>query len=250
MDKVGYIEIIFVLNYLINILVIYSSAIILNRILSIKKVLLSGIVGLIPTVIYLFCDYLIINLLLVVITSLLMSIISFGYKNIIYTLKNTFYMYMSSIFLGGLLYLVDVNFNNFYFNILVISLIAPLILLLYVKSTIKIQSTYSNYYTVSIYFKEEVVTCLAFLDTGNKLISPYDGSPIILLDKGLVKNHYQKLLVPCHSINGNTMLECVKPIYINIDKVGKRTKLLVGLIDEVKIDGVDCILNSRLLERI
>lgn len=246
----GYIEIIFALNYLINILVIYSSAIILNRILSIKKVLLSGIVGLIPTVIYLFCDYLIINLLLVVITSLLMSIISFGYKNIIYTLKNTFYMYMSSIFLGGLLYLIDVNFNNFYFNILVISLIAPLILLLYVKSTIKIQSTYSNYYTVSIYFKEEVVTCLAFLDTGNKLISPYDGSPIILLDKGLVKNHYQKLLVPCHSINGNTMLECVNPIYINIDKVGKRTKLLVGLIDEVKIDGVDCILNSRLLERI
>ena len=46
------------------------------------------------------------------------------------------------------------------------------------------------------------------------------------------------------------MLKCVKPIYINIDKVGKRTKLLVGLIDEVKIDGVDCILNSRLLERI
>ena len=154
MDKVGYIEIIFVLNYLINILVIYSSAIILNRILSVKKVLLSGFIGLIPTVIYLFCDYLIINLLLVVITSLLMSIISFGYKNIIYTLKNTFYMYMSSIFLGGLLYLIDVNFNNFYFNILVISLIAPLILLLYVKSTIKIQSTYSNYYTVSIYFKE------------------------------------------------------------------------------------------------
>ena len=92
----GYIEIIFVLNYLINILVIYSSAIILNRILSVKKVLLSGFIGLIPTVIYLFCDYLIINLLLVVITSLLMSIISFGYKNIIYTLKNAFYMYMSS----------------------------------------------------------------------------------------------------------------------------------------------------------
>ena len=117
MDKVGYIEIIFVLNYLINILVIYSSAIILNRILSVKKVLLSGFIGLIPTVIYLFCDYLIINLLLVIITSLFMSIISFDYKNIVYTLKNAFYMYTSSIFLGGLLYLVDVNFNNFYFYI-------------------------------------------------------------------------------------------------------------------------------------
>ena len=87
-------------------------------------------------------------------------------------------MYTSSIFLGGLLYLVDVNFNNFYFNILVISLIAPLILLLYVKSTIKIQNTYSNYYTVSIYFKEEVVTCLAFLDTGNKLKVSIELDPV------------------------------------------------------------------------
>ena len=97
MDKVGYIEIIFVLNYLINILVIYSSAIILNRILSVKKVLLSGFIGLIPTVIYLFCDYLIINLLLVIITSLFMSIISFDYKNIVYALKNAFYMYKKMI---------------------------------------------------------------------------------------------------------------------------------------------------------
>jgi hypothetical protein len=165
-------------------------------------------------------------------------------------------MYAISIFLGGSINLININFlpniDNNLLNIIILIILSPIITVIYLKSISKIKINYSNYYQVDIYLKDKTkITITAFLDTGNKLIDPYKRRPIILLNKSLVNIELQKiLLVPYNTVNNNDLLNCIKPEKIYILNIGYRNNLLIGLIDEVNIDGIDCILNPNLLERI
>ena len=185
-----------------------------------------------------------------------MSIISFSYKDIIYTIKNIFYMYTISIFIAGSINLININIlptiDNHLLNVIILIMIAPIMTYIYIKSISKFKNNYSNYYKVDIYLKDDTkLTLTAFLDTGNKLIDPYKHRPIILVNKSLINLNKEKiLLVPYNTLNSNEILKCIVPKKIFISKVGYKTNFLIGLMDEVNIEGVDCILNSKLLERI
>ena len=97
----------------------------------------------------------------------------------------------------------------------------------------------------------KILTLTAFLDTGNKLIDPYKGRPIILIKKSLINTNNKKiLLVPYNTLNNNDLLKCIVPTKIFIHNIGYKTNFLIGLMDGVNIEGVDCILNPKLLERI
>ena len=142
--------------------------------------------------------------------------------------------------------------DNYLLNVIILIMLSPIITLLYLKSITKFKTNYSNYYKVDIYLKETPkLTITAFLDTGNKLIDPYKHRPIILINKSLINEEGQKiLLVPYNTVNNSDLLKCIKPEKIYIHNIGERTNFLIGLMDEVNIEGVDCILNPKLLERI
>ena len=58
------------------------------------------------------------------------------------------------------------------------------------------------------------------------------------------------LLVPYDSLNSHGLLKCVIPDKIFIQGVGFRTNFLVGISNEaIKMDGIDCILHCKLIER-
>lgn len=185
-----------------------------------------------------------------------MSLIAFSYKDIIYTIKNIFYMYSISIFLAGGINLINVNLlpniDSLILNITILIILSPIITYIYIKSINNYKNNYSNYYKVDIYLNDdEKLTLSAFLDTGNKLIDPYKHRPIILINKKLVEIKNKKiLLVPYNTINTNDLLKCIIPKKIYIHNIGYKTNFLIGLMDEITIDGVDCILNQKLLERI
>lgn len=228
----------------------------LTRITNLKKIFLSSVVGTIP-IIFLFLNTSSqINLLISLMFSIIMSIIAFQYKDIIYTLKNIFYMYTTSIFIAGSIYLINTSLlptiNNHLVNVIILILISPVITLIYIKSINKYKSNYSNYYKVDIYLKEsKKLNLTAFLDTGNKLIDPYKQRPIILIKKSLIDVEKQKIiLVPYNTVNNSGLLKCIVPEKIYIDHIGFKKNFLIGLMDEVNIEGVDCILNTKLLERI
>ena len=124
-----------------------------------------------------------------------------------------------------------------------------IITFIYIKSIKNITVNHSKYYKLNIYLhNEEKIIVSAFLDTGNKLIDPYSRKPIILLKKALIKEKDQrKLLVPYNTVNNHSLLECIIPDKINIEGVGDKKKLLIGLIEETNIEGIDCILNEKLL---
>lgn len=258
-----YLDLIFILNFLFDLLLLLVVSIILRRRASFKRLLLGALVGSL-SIFFLFMNISSFELFIFkIIVSILMIIISFKYKDLRYTFRNLLYLYTSSIILGGFLYLLNVQFsykqdglifynNGLSVNWIVLLICSPVILYLYVKQGINLKNNYSNYYLVDIYFKDAKVSVSAFLDTGNNLIDPYVKRPIILVSNSVLESVYQDediILVPYESLNHHGLLKCIKPDKINILGVGIKTNLLIGMSEEkIKIDGIDCILHSKLLE--
>ena len=248
-----YVDLLIIEDLLLNYIILFGTGILLNRIINLKKILFASIIGIIP-VFFLFINTNKIWLfVLLFIFSIIMSLISFGYKDIIYLINNTIYMYFISLFLAGTIYLINTNFlphiNSYLLNTFILIFISLITTYIYVKSLKKIKLDNSNYYKIDIYLKDKPkITIMSFLDTGNKLIDPYSNKPIILISKKIINiDNEKKLLVPYNTIDSNGLLECFSPEKIYIHKIGYRKKLLIGVIDEIGIEGADCILNQKLI---
>ena len=260
-----YIDMVLLLNFGFDLLLLFSVGVILRRQTNLKKILTGSAIGAIT----IFCMFIKVSSLLLfiikVVISIIMVIVTFGYKDIKYTLKNMFYLYTSSIILGGFLYFLNVQFSYkhtglvFYYeglsiNFIVMIITSPLIIFAYIKQGLELMNNYSNYYNIDIYLKSgKVIEATAFLDTGNKLTDPYKRRPIILLNKELLgpvtlDNNY--LLVPYDTLNNHGLLKCLVPDKIFIQGVGYKKNFLVGISNEkIKMDGIDCILHDKLIER-
>lgn len=251
-----YVDLLIIEDLFLNYIILLGTDLLLKRITKFKKLFLSSVIGLIPLV-FLFTN--ISNQLINIITflfSIIMSIIAFKYKNILYTIKNIIYMYFISIFLAGSIYLINTNFlpniNNYLLKIIILLLLSPIITYIYINSLNKIKIINSNYYLVDIYLKDKPkITLNAYLDTGNKLIDPYTFKPIILVNKNHFSYNPDKyLIVPYNTIDNEGIIKCFKPEKIYINKVGYRKNVLIGLVDNLNIEGTDCLLNQKLIERI
>jgi len=250
-----YVDLLVIEDLILNYIILLSTSFLLNRETKLKKIFLSSVIGTIPLV------FLFLNLKQLAITiisllfSIIMSIISFKYKDIIYTTKNIFYMHSVSIFLAGSIYLINTNFlpkiNNHQLNTLILLILSPIITTVHLKSINKIKTNYSNYYKIDIYLKDKSkIKVNSYLDTGNQLKDPYTFKPIILVEKELIDITKEKIiLVPYKTIDNESLLKCFSPDKIYIDKIGFRKKLLIGIIDKVNIEGANCILNPNLLEK-
>jgi len=242
-----YVELLFLEDLIYNYVILLTVSLLLTRITSIKKILVSSIIGTLSLITFILKIHNIIIILITFIFSLLMSIIAFTYKDIIYTIKNICYMYISSIFIAGFIYLINTNIipdiDSYILKVIILILLAPIITIIYLKSINKLKNNYSNYYKLDIYLDEKnKITITGFLDTGNKLIDPYKQRPIILIKKEFIKIKSNKiLLVPYKTVNSESLLKCIIPKKIYIHNIGYRKNFLIGLIDEVNIEGADCI---------
>ena len=86
------------------------------------------------------------------------------------------------------------------------------------------------------------------MDTGNVLIDTLTKKSVILIDKRkLLFNIKEFRLIPYNSVSGYNMIKVIK-----IDKLIFNKKeynnILLGIMDKISIDGVDVILNRKLLE--
>lgn len=265
MEMKIYVDLVLFLNFGFDLVLLFGVGVILRRQTDVKRLLLGALVGSI-TVLSMFIEMSSFLLFIVkIIISIVMVLIAFGYHDFRYMLKNLFYLYTSSILLGGFLYFLNLQcsyrheglafyFNGLSVNVIVLIVMSPIIIYAYVKQGLELKNHYSNYYQIDIYLKNgEVIPVTAFLDTGNHLEDPYQKRPIILLNSALIQLNYQDfnvLLVPYDALNHHGLLKCIVPEKIFIQGVGFRENFLVGLSnDKIQIDGVDCIMNSRLIER-
>ena len=255
-----YVDLIIFLNFAIDFLLLLSVSIILKRNTKIYRIILGSITGSI-SIIFLFLS--LNNLLLFMFKlfiSILMLLVTFSFKNIKYFISNLLYLYLSSIVLGGGLYLLDIQVNyhnngllfinsNFHLNMMVLLFIGPLIVYSYIKSMKKMKSTYNNLYKVDLYLNNKIYKFNAFLDTGNRLYDPYKHRPIVIVCSNQIKVDYvNSILVPYKTASGNSVLKCIVVDKIVIDNHYEVSRVLVGVSNKsFDIEGVDMLLHSDLI---
>jgi len=256
-----YIDLILLLNFGFDFLLLLSVSLILRRNTQIYKLLLGAFIGSI-SVLTLFMNINSFELFIIkIIISILMTLTSFKYKNIKYTIKNILYLYISSIVLGGALYMLNIELtyknqgiifykNKMSINFIILVIISPIILYIYTKECKNMKNNYSNYKKVEIKIRDKIIKCTGFIDTGNKLKDPYKKRPIILMNNNYLETiNLNKIYVPAHTIIGTQLIECIKIQELKIDNSTIKKEVLLGFINKkIKIDGIDCLLNCEIME--
>ena len=245
-----YIDLLFILNFIYDMLLLITVCITLKRNTKFIRIFLGSLFGSVTT----FIIFLPINkylmLLLKIILGLTMLTITFTYKNFRYFINNVLYLYMTSVILAGFLYFLKIEFNNLCYSISLI--IAPFILYLYLKGQKELKNIVNYYQKIIINFKNNRhLELTGFIDSGNKLRDPITNKYIILINKSKLKGIYNirsPIYVPITTVNNKSLLECIA---IKSIEVGNKqyTNYLIGLSDTFKgFDNVDCLLNYHLLE--
>lgn len=256
-----YIDLILLLNFVFDFLLLLTVSIILRRNTRINKIILGGFIGSLSTLLLFINVNSVILFLLKLIISILMILITFGYQNIKYFLRNIFYLYMTSIVLGGFIYYLNTTFsykqkgmifynNGLSINYIVLIIFSPIILYIYIRQGINLKNTYNNYYNISFYYNDKLIEYTGFLDTGNRLL--YKNRPVILINKNDFKEKIKDekiIMIPYKTIEKNNILRGFKIEELMLNKKEIKKDIYIGLIDEeINIDGVSCILHYKLLE--
>lgn len=239
-----YIDLVFLLNIYLDFFILLTTSLILKRNTSIKRIFLGSLVGGL-TIILLFLE--LNNFLLFcikIIFSILMVLVTFSYKDFKYFINNLCYLYITSIVLGGGIYLLDLELN--FNNIFLILLFSVLILFIYVKEINKLKCNYNNYLKVEIEYKKNKFKFIGYIDSGNKLKDQYKNRPISLIRTERIKYDYEDLiLVPYETASGVGVLKCIKVDKMVVDD-REYFNILIGFMErDIKIDGVDIILNNK-----
>lgn len=256
-----YVDLIFLLNFYLDFLLLMTTSVTLKRNVSVKKILLGTCIGSF-SIFFLFYS---INSILLFFFKLLIAIsmvvVTFHYKDLKYTFNNLGYFYMISVILGGFLYYLNLEFSYTHIGLIFINkgisinaifliLISPFILYIYYRQAKKFKSNYSLIYDVKIILKNnQQLKVKGFLDTGNKLVDPITNKPILLLQKGIVEEEKENIYyIPFHSLGNNNLLKCFKPMYVIIENK-KYKNYLIGISDKkFSMEGVECILNNKIME--
>lgn len=254
-----YLDLVMILNFFIDFILLLTVSIVLKRKVNIKRIILGAFVGGISILFLFFNINSFLLFILKLIISILMVIITFKYENIKYTLINILYLYITSIILGGFLYLLNIEFsykhvgiifinNGLSINFIILIIISPVILYIYIRQNKLLKYTYSNYYDVELIKNNKSYKYIGYMDSGNVLVDSLTNKKVILIDKRKILFNIKEFrLIPYMGVNGMNMIKVVK-----IDKLIFNNKeydnVLLGIMDNISLDGVDIILNRKLLE--
>ncbi|MEG2322444.1 MAG: sigma-E processing peptidase SpoIIGA, partial [Bacilli bacterium] len=146
-----YIDLVLILNFFFDFLLLLSVSLILRRNVSIYKIMLGAFIGGL-SLLFLFIKINSITLfILKILISIIMLLVSFGYKSLKYTVKNGLFFYTSSIILGGFLYFLNIQFsyknNGLVFinkglsiNVVFLIIFCPIIIYIYIKQGLTLKN--------------------------------------------------------------------------------------------------------------
>lgn len=258
-----YVDLIFFLNFMFDFILLITTNIVLKRKSSLKRITLGSLIGSL-TIIVLFVPLTTLSLfILKILLSISIMLITFGYKDLKYTLTNLFYFYIVSIILGGFMYYLNVEFSYknigmiFYhkglsINYIFIILVSPLVLIIYQKQMKTLREISNLYHTVEVYLNDKIIYLKGFMDTGNTLVDPLTKRIVIITNSRefikIVKNNMY-YLVPYESVKMSGLIKCYKVDKVFIKEFGEVKNVLVGITDDkLKYNGINCILNYLIME--
>ena len=241
-----YIDVLIIINYMFDFIILFIVNKVLKRNIKVKRIILSAIFGEISLLLLIFNINYYLLFVIKILLAIIINVICFKYNNIKYLLVNVSYFYMISIILGGFILMLKLNKINYIIAIM----LSPIIMFIYYFQEKRIKNKVDNYYEVVINFdnNHRIIT-MGYLDTGNNLIDPISKRIVIIVNKRLIKLKIKnKIYVPCKVLNNVSLIKCIKPKNIIFNnKV--YTNVLIGISnDELNLDGIDCLLNNRLME--
>lgn len=238
-----YIDLLTLLNIGLDFILLMSISVILKRNVKLRRILIGSIFGSLTIFLLFIRLNSLIMTLLKIILGLLMVIITFGYKDLKYTLNNFYYLIVNSIIMGGGLYLIK-DYGYYNYGVLIIGFI--ILMFIYIKQIKKYKENYTNYAKVDVYINNKQYKLNGYLDTGNKLYDQFKHRPVILINKNIPYKIEDIIYVPCSTINNTGLIKCLKPERIVINNK-KYNNYLIGFSPhKFQIDGIDCILHSSL----
>lgn len=235
-----YIDLIIIINFVYDFLILTSTSVLLKRNIPIKKILLGSFIG-VFSVCTLFLNLNnIVLLFFKFILSLIMIIFTFGSKNIV---ENIFYFYVITIIIGGSQYML--TGSAYKVNVVMMIIISPIILGIYIYAMRKYKTDLKKIYDCIIIDKDNTYNLKGYMDTGNTLIDPITKLPVIMVNKNIDFKSHKIFYVPYKVVNNEAILKCIKvdKVYIN----SKEVKVLLGLIDSAVLkNNIDIILNENI----
>ena len=254
-----YVDLILLLNFGFDFLLLLSTSYLLKRNISIYKIIVGALFGSLSTLFLFLPITSFLLFLFKIMISIGMIYITFSFKNIHYFFRNIIHLYFNSMILGGFLYLLNIQFsykqvglifyhNGLSINFFLLIILSPMMIFLYVKQLKHLKLNLKNYYKIHFTLKKDYYLN-GFLDTGNQTKSIYFHKGINIINKNIIKEDMQFFYEPVTTINGTSMMKCFKINEIIVDnKVIK--DVIFGISDEYfKLD-VDVILNSKIWEEI
>lgn len=239
-----YFEFIFILNFLLDFMILYGTKRILKRKQSILRLIVGSLIGAFTTI-FLFVKITSIRLFfLKIIISSFMIISSFGIKDFFH---NIFYFYLISIIVGGVIYLFDLRDYSIFYYVSLIGLSLGVIAV-FVFELLSYKEKYQNKYLVTIYYQNKRYQLEGFIDTGNRLVSPIKKEAVILVNLSL--DIKRVIYVPYKALNTSGVIPCIRPDRIVIND-HEFNHCLVGISkDKFELNGMDCILPNIFKEEL
>ena len=168
-----YLDLIFLINIWFDFLILLCVSILLKRNIKLKRIFLGSLFGSLTFLIIFLNLNNYVLIIYKIIISIFMSIITFSYKDLKYTISNISYFYLVSN--------NSLIIKNNLFNYLILIIISPIIIYIYINQTRKLKDNYSNYHKVDILYKDKLYHLNGYLDTGNNLVDPYKKRKMILV---------------------------------------------------------------------
>lgn len=239
-----YIDEVLFLNFFFDFLLLFSVQILLKRNVKIFRIVLGAFVGSL-TILVLFFKISSLQLFFIKLyLSILMILITFGYRNLKTFLVNIVMFYIVSIFLGGFLYVLNIEFayrhkgilfynNGISINFIFLIIVSPLVLYFYVKQNIMYKKKIVNTYKVNIYIGRRVLNLNGYLDTGNTLT--FKGKPVIITNiKNTFKN--KKMYIPYTSVGASGILEGIKVRRVEVVGIGMFENIYLAFNENINMD--------------
>ena len=190
-------------------------------------------------------NHFLLNLLIGVIISAVLTLICFGFKGRRYFLKAVSTLYIiTMLFSGAMIFfylafkpdgMVIIN-NAVYFNIspiAVILLTAIIYALLFLfRRLFKNHGQSDKLYNMKFLYKNNNYELKCKLDSGCNVKEPFSGSSVIITQSGIIKNIGENFrLIPFNSLGGSGLLRGFKADEVYIDGKRLNQEIYIGLYD-------------------
>lgn len=260
-----YFDIVFFINVIMNFIILWFVAIILNLKINIYRMFFGAILGSLFLLELVSRKFLFLSTFPIkIILSVLMGFISFMPRSIKDFIKIQGFLYLVSFMVGGgvlaFFYLLNIN-KDFFSNIFLLNnismpwwilLVSSIVLFIFLKFIWPLVyimlSREQLIVPVSISFDNKNVRLKAFIDTGNDLYDPISSYPVIIVEHEVLKNvvpeNFSLILDAKQNNNINNYPEILSNSewanrfrVIPFESIGKSKGLMVGFIpDLVTID--------------